>query len=92
MTRLCTLALVFWMAAGIAPAQQFPGVPPPVPAPGPPQLPPRQITPTPTPPTPQPGRESFGDRVIRCNHAFPLGAGQGNDPTDRDAFVRSCAN
>jgi hypothetical protein len=35
---------------------------------------------------------SFSDRVTRCNHSFALGAGVGNNPTTRDAYVRSCAN
>lgn len=35
---------------------------------------------------------SFSDRVTRCNHSFPLNAGVGNNPTTRDAYVRSCAN
>lgn len=35
---------------------------------------------------------SFGDRVIGCNHSFPLNSGIGNNPTDRSAYVRQCAN
>jgi hypothetical protein len=35
---------------------------------------------------------SFGDRVINCNHSFPLNAGVGNNPTDRGGYVRQCAN
>jgi hypothetical protein len=35
---------------------------------------------------------SFSDRVTRCNHSFPLNAGIGNNPTDRDSYVRQCAN
>jgi hypothetical protein len=35
---------------------------------------------------------SFSDRVIRCNHSFPLNAGVGNNPSDRDSYVRQCAN
>ncbi len=69
---------------------QFPGVVAPVPSPQTQPLPPTYRPPPPT--APQPRTETFGDRVIRCNHAFPLGAGQGNNPTDRDAFVRACAN
>jgi hypothetical protein len=36
--------------------------------------------------------DSFSDRVTRCNHSFPLNAGIGNNPTDRSAYVRQCAN
>jgi hypothetical protein len=35
---------------------------------------------------------TFGDRVINCNHSFPLNAGIGNNPTDRGSYVRQCAN
>jgi hypothetical protein len=35
---------------------------------------------------------SFSDRVIGCNHSFPLNAGIGNNPTDRSSYVRQCAN
>jgi hypothetical protein len=35
---------------------------------------------------------SFSDRVINCNHSFPLNAGIGNNPADRSAYVRQCAN
>jgi len=35
---------------------------------------------------------SFSDRVTGCNHSFPLNAGIGNNPTDRSAYVRQCAN
>jgi hypothetical protein len=49
-----------------------------------------------TPPAPgvykPPPINSFGDRVINCNHSFPLNAGIGNNPTDRSAYVRQCAN
>jgi hypothetical protein len=35
---------------------------------------------------------SFSDRVTQCQHSFPLNAGLGNNPTNRDFYVRSCAN
>jgi hypothetical protein len=35
---------------------------------------------------------SFSDRVTGCNHSFPLNAGIGNNPTDRSAYIRQCAN
>jgi hypothetical protein len=94
-TAALMLSTVVMTAAGMAAAQgidpQFPGVAPPVPSPRSQSLPPTYRPPPPTV-APAPRTESFGDRVTRCNHAYPLGAGQGNNPTDRDAFVRSCAN
>ncbi len=39
-----------------------------------------------------PAVNSFGDRVINCNHSFSLNAGIGNNPTDRGSYVRQCAN
>ncbi|MFL6799720.1 MAG: hypothetical protein ACJ8F3_20175 [Xanthobacteraceae bacterium] len=36
--------------------------------------------------------DSFSDRVSRCNHSFTFNAGVGNNPLDRDAYVRSCVN
>jgi hypothetical protein len=35
---------------------------------------------------------SFSDRVTPCLHSFPLTAGLGNNPTNRDFYVRYCAN
>jgi hypothetical protein len=35
---------------------------------------------------------SFSDRVSQCLHSFPLNAGRGNNPINRDFYVRSCAN
>ena len=35
---------------------------------------------------------SFSDRATQCFHSFPLNAGLGNNPTNRDAYVRSCVN
>jgi hypothetical protein len=35
---------------------------------------------------------SFSDRATQCVHSFPLNAGLGNNPTNRDAYVRSCVN
>jgi hypothetical protein len=31
---------------------------------------------------------SFSDRVTQCQHSFPLNAGLGNNPTNRDFYVR----
>jgi hypothetical protein len=66
-------------------------VPPPVPSPrgGPPS--PVLLQPPPAPYNPPP-INSFSDRVTQCLHSFPLNAGLGNNPTNRDAYVRSCAN
>ena len=35
---------------------------------------------------------SFSDRVTNCIHSFPLNAGIGNNPTDRQSYIRQCAN
>ena len=40
----------------------------------------------------QPQINTFSDRVTQCNHSFALGAGVGNNPTERGAYVRQCAN
>jgi hypothetical protein len=37
-----------------------------------------------------PSINSVGDRVTNCLHSFPLNAGLGNNPTNRDLYVRSC--
>ena len=63
-------------------------IPPPVPSPsGPPPIA-QPSTPVYTPPR----IDSYGDRATRCLHSFPLAGGLGNNPTDRDSFVRQCAN
>ena len=66
-------------------------IPPPVPSPyaGPPS--PVLLQPPPTPYKPPPVN-SFGDRVINCIHSYPLNAGIGNNPTDRQTYIRQCAN
>jgi hypothetical protein len=66
-------------------------VPPPVPSPnaGPPA--PALLQPPPGPYKPPPIR-SFGDRVVDCIHSYPLNAGIGNNPTDRQTYIRQCAN
>ncbi len=35
---------------------------------------------------------TFGDRVTNCIHSYPLNAGIGNNPRDRQSYVRQCAN
>jgi hypothetical protein len=66
-------------------------VPPPVPSPlgGPPS--PTLLRPQVAPYQP-PAINSFSDRVINCNQSFTFNAGVGNNPTNRDAYVRQCAN
>jgi hypothetical protein len=63
-------------------------IPPPVPSPDTPRA---QVAPTPEPYRP-PRIESFGDRVTKCIHSYPLNAGVGNNPTDQQAYIRQCAN
>ena len=68
-------------------------VPPPVPSPMAGGPSPQEILRGAPQLNPQPSvNNSFSDRVTRCNHSFALGAGVGNNPTTRDAYVRSCAN
>ena len=63
-------------------------IPPPVPSPyGQPPV----VQPT-TPVYTPPKIDTFGDRATRCLHSFPLAGGLGNNPTDRDSYVRQCAN
>jgi hypothetical protein len=66
-------------------------IPPPVPSPdgGPPAA--ALLRPPPEPYRPPPA-SSFGDRVTNCIHSFPLNAGVGNNPTDRQMYIRQCAN
>jgi hypothetical protein len=40
----------------------------------------------------RPAINSLSDRVTNCIHSFPLNVGLGNNPTNRDLCVRSCAN
>jgi hypothetical protein len=66
-------------------------VPPPYTSPR--DLPPRQLLQAPPPATvARPATPSFSDRVTSCIHSFPLNAGIGHNPTDRDSYVRQCAN
>ncbi len=66
-------------------------IPPPVPSPytGPPS--PSLLQPGPGVYNPPP-INSFGDRVTNCIHSAPLNAGVGNNPTDRQMYIRQCAN
>jgi hypothetical protein len=82
----CLMALSSALAQSVAP--QPPGVLPPVPAPGPSG--PVQVAPS-GPITP-PKLDTFGDRVNRALQSYPLDAGVGNNPTDRDSYVRQRGN
>ena len=58
-----------------------------------PDLPPAQLLQTPAPSSVSPpATPSFSDRVTNCIQSFPLNAGIGNNPTDRDSYVRQCVN
>src|SRR5262249_42035993 len=35
---------------------------------------------------------SFSDRATQCVHSFTFNAGLGNNPLNRDAYIRSCVN
>ena len=52
---------------------------------------PARVAPTPDIYRPPPVN-SYGDRATGCIHSFPLGAGIGNNPTDRQSYIRQCAN
>jgi hypothetical protein len=68
-------------------------IPPPVPSPGAANAPPPPSALAPGPGVYQPPRAtSFGDRVTNCIHSAPLNAGIGNNPADRQAYIRQCAN
>ncbi len=69
-------------------------IPSPVPSPNTPSSPPPAVLlQVPLPSNyPPPATNSFGDRVINCIHSAPLTAGVGNNPTDRQAYIRQCAN
>jgi hypothetical protein len=71
------------------PRGRSPHIPPLVSSPSPPLPMLRQPPVTPYRPAPI---NSFGDRVTQCIHSFPLNAGVGNNPADRDAYVRYCVN
>jgi hypothetical protein len=64
-------------------------IPPPVPSPS--AVPPAPLTQPPGVYRPPP-IQSFGDRVTNCIHSYPLNAGIGNNPTDRQMYIRQCAN
>jgi hypothetical protein len=68
-------------------------IPPPVPSPNAANSPPPPPALAPGPGVHQPLRlNTFGDRVTNCIHSAPLNAGIGNNPADRQAYIRQCAN
>jgi hypothetical protein len=54
--------------------------------------PPRLSQPSAIAPYQPPPINSFSDRVTGCIQSFPFNAGLGNNPTNRDFYVRSCVN
>jgi hypothetical protein len=58
-----------------------------------PNLPPRQLQQAAPPPIyAAPSKPSFSDKVTNCIHSYPLNAGIGNNPADRNAYIGQCAN
>jgi hypothetical protein len=56
-------------------------------------LPARQLLQAAPPPAyVPPAQPSFSDKVTNCIHSYPLNAGVGNNPTDRNAYVGQCVN
>lgn len=40
----------------------------------------------------RPAQPSFSDKVTNCIHSYPLNAGIGNNPADRNAYMGQCVN
>ena len=56
-------------------------------------LPPRQLLqPAPPPVAAAPSKPSFSDKVTNCIHSYPLNAGIGNNPAERNAYIGQCVN
>ncbi len=66
-------------SAGFVPPVSSPGQLPRTPLLAPPQV----VAPYSPPPISNPS-----DRITQFNHSFPLNGGLGNNPTDRDAYIR----
>ncbi len=65
-------------------------VPPPYTSPR--DLPPRQLL-QPSPPVYNaPLQPTFSDKVTNCIHSYPLNAGIGNNPAERNAYIGQCVN
>jgi hypothetical protein len=54
--------------------------------------PPRLSQPSAIAPYQPPPINSLSDRVTGCIQSFPFNAGLGNNPTNRDFYIRSCVN
>ncbi len=67
-------------------------IPPPNPSPSSSSLPPTALTRVPPASPPPIQTRTFNDRVINCIHSAPLNAGVGNNPSDRQAYIRQCSN
>ena len=58
-----------------------------------PDLPARQLLKTSPPPIyAAPSQPSLSDKVTNCIHSYPLNAGIGNNPADRNAYIGQCVN
>ena len=58
-----------------------------------PDLPARQLLQPPPPPVAAaPSKPSFSDKVTNCIHSYPLNAGVGNNPAERNAYMGQCVN
>ena len=56
-------------------------------------FPPRQLLQgTPPPVYAAPSQPSMSDKVTSCIHSYPLNAGIGNNPSDRNAYIGQCVN
>ncbi len=56
-------------------------------------VPPRQLLQAAPPPAyVPPAQPSFSDKVTNCIQSYPLNAGVGNNPTERNAYVGQCVN
>ncbi len=76
----------------VVPRVSSPVVVPP-PHAGLPDLPARQLLQAAPPPVyARPAQQSFTDKVTNCIHSYPLNAGIGNNPADRNAYMGQCVN
>jgi hypothetical protein len=58
-----------------------------------PNLPARQLLQPPPPPVAAaPSPPSMSDKVSNCIHSYPLNAGVGNNPAERNAYIGQCVN
>jgi hypothetical protein len=58
-----------------------------------PDLPSRQLLQGAPPPVyTAPSPPSLSDKVSNCIHSYPLNAGIGNNPADRNAYIGQCVN